>query len=410
MNNALKITIGLFAIIIIGAIVLSFGGKKSTNWRETYHYMHKSPFGTYILYEELETLFPDQKVNTLSKNAFDYFDDAYNYVNNDYNLNGNYIFINRNMTTIDDETSEEILNFVSHGNSAFIASNHFQYFLKDSLGFETNYSSDFFTPNEIHDLDAKFSFANDQFKNKEYNYSRNIKASYFEIVDSSKVEILGWQKINDTLRPNFIKANYINGEVYLHSQPIIFTNYHLLNGNQQYVANALSYLNDSPIHWDPHYSYRKGSGNSKSSLSYFLSHKALKWAFWLTLLSIALFVFFNAKRRQRIIPIIKPLQNTTLDFTKTIGNLYFQQNNHKDIIHRKIIFFLEKIRNDYFVDTQNLNQEFIEKLSNKSGKSEGEIKLLVNTILRLNNNHLSTEDDLLRLNELIEKFFEKESK
>ena len=122
-------------------------------------------------------------------------------------------------------------------------------------------------------------------------------------------------------------------------------------------------------------------------------------------MSIIFFILFNTKRKQRIIPVIKPLQNTTIDFTQTIGNLYFQQNNHTDIVQRKIIFFLEKIRNDYLIDTQNLNDDFIEKLTFKSGKKYGEVKLLINTVLKLNSKYTCTEDDLLRLNQLIEKFF-----
>ena len=66
----------------------------------------------------------------------------------------------------------------------------------------------------------------------------------------------------------------------------------------------------------------------------------------IALLSIILFIFFNAKRRQRIIPIIEPLVNSTVDFTKTIGNLYFQQNNNADLINKKIIKPLEKIKID----------------------------------------------------------------
>ena len=54
-------------------------------------------------------------------------------------------------------------------------------------------------------------------------------------------------------------------------------------------------------------------------------------------------MIFNAKRRQRVVPIINPLPNTTLDFTKTIGNLYYQEGNHQNIVDKKIIYFLEKI-------------------------------------------------------------------
>lgn len=406
MNNALKIALGLFVVTLLAAIVISFMGTQPTDWRETYNYKHKKPFGTYIVHNELNTLFPKQEITTISKNTYNYFDTSYNYDNNTYELDGNYIYINNNMRTIDNDTSKEILGFVAQGNTAFIASTAFEEVLMDSLNFGYSYQNIKIDPSNPSHTKAEISIGHSEINEKKYDYSKNISTSYIEYSDEQNTTILGSQKINDTVRPNFIKVKYKKGLFYLHTQPIVFTNYHLLNGNQTYVTKVFSYLKDAPLHWDTHYYYNRGNNdNKKSSLSYFLSHKALKWAFLLGLMSIIFFILFNTKRKQRIIPVIKPLQNTTIDFTQTIGNLYFQQNNHTDIVQRKIIFFLEKIRNDYLIDTQNLNDDFIEKLTFKSGKKYGEVKLLINTVLKLNSKYTCTEDDLLRLNQLIEKFF-----
>lgn len=409
MNNSLKIALGLFVATIIGAIVISFMGTQPTDWRETYNYKHKKPFGTYIIHQEFKNLFPKQEITTITKNTYDYFDTAYDYDNNTYDLKGNYMYINNNMHTIDNETSEELLGFVSEGNTAFIAATEFNETLMDSLNFGYSYQNTEVNLQSPSSLNTKISISNDGVNNDTYQYSKNISTTYIEYSDEQNTTVLGSQKINDSIHPNFIKIKYQKGYFFLHTQPIVFTNYHLLNGNQKYIAQVFSYLDEAPIHWDTHYSYgRKNGDNDKNSLSYFLSHKALKWAFILALMSLLFFILFNTKRKQRVIPIIKPLQNTTIDFTQTIGNLYFQQNNHTDIIQRKIIFFLEKIRNDYFIDTQNLNDDFIDKLTLKSGKKYGEVKLVINTVLKLNSKYSSTEDDLLRLNQLIEKFFNAE--
>ena len=89
-------------------------------------------------------------------------------------------------------------------------------------------------------------------------------------------------------------------------------------------------------------------------MRYILSQPALKWAWYIFLIGMLDFYIFNAKRKQRIVPIIKPLANTTVDFTKTIGNLYYQEGDHGNIIDKKIIYFLEKIRNEYLIDTTKL--------------------------------------------------------
>jgi len=116
------------------------------------------------------------------------------------------------------------------------------------------------------------------------------------------------------------------------------------------------------------------------------------------------FMIFNAKRKQRVVPIIKPLANTTVDFTKTIGNLYFQEGDHQNIIDKKIIYFLEKIRNEYLIETITLDDHFEKKLHLKSGKKIEDIQNVVRLInYQKKSYHQSVEDDLITLNSAIEK-------
>ena len=115
-------------------------------------------------------------------------------------------------------------------------------------------------------------------------------------------------------------------------------------------------------------------------------------------------MIFNAKRRQRVIPIIKPLPNTTVDFTKTIGNLYYQEGNHQNLIDKKIIYFLERVRNEYLIDTAVLDENFIKKLHAKTGKDIKDIEHLVYLInYQKKSYHQSIETDLIEINKAIEK-------
>ncbi len=114
-------------------------------------------------------------------------------------------------------------------------------------------------------------------------------------------------------------------------------------------------------------------------------------------------MIFNAKRRQRIIPIKEPVKNTTVDFTKTIGNLYFQEKNHQNIAEKKIVFLLEKIRNEYYIDTFNLDETFINRLHQKSGKDKKIIENVVQLIKKIRNQSQTTEKELIIFNELLEK-------
>ena len=47
--------------------------------------------------------------------------------------------------------------------------------------------------------------------------------------------------------------------------------------------------------------------------------------------SLLLFMRFNARRKQRPIPIIEPLKNSTVEFTHTIANLYLKEKEAYEV-------------------------------------------------------------------------------
>lgn len=51
-------------------------------------------------------------------------------------------------------------------------------------------------------------------------------------------------------------------------------------------------------------------------------------------------------------------KNTTLEFVKTVGNLFYRTQNHKNIAHKKITYFLNYLRTHYRLDTSHFNEEF----------------------------------------------------
>jgi hypothetical protein len=104
-----------------------------------------------------------------------------------------------------------------------------------------------------------------------------------------------------------------------------------------------------------------------------------------------------------VVPVIQPVVNSTVDFTKTIGNLYFQEGNHHTIIDKKIIYFLEKVRTEYLIDTYSLDDAFIERLHQKTGKDIKNIEQAVSLIKKHRQQILSSEADVVAINNAIEK-------
>jgi cation transport regulator ChaC len=121
------------------------------------------------------------------------------------------------------------------------------------------------------------------------------------------------------------------------------------------------------------------------------------------LIGLLLFILFEAKRRQRIIPVIKPLANTTLEFVRTISNMYWQARDHKAIAEKKIVFFIDQVRQRYYLPHE-INTVFIELLAKKSGQSLDETQKLFALIAMIQNSNSLAERTLWELNKELEKY------
>lgn len=80
----------------------------------------------------------------------------------------------------------------------------------------------------------------------------------------------------------------------------------------------------------------------------------------LNLLIVALFIGFlllYARRRQRIIPVIKEPENRTVELAKQIGNKFYWKAESREVLRRKFVILLDWIRertNIHFEDNESL--------------------------------------------------------
>jgi hypothetical protein len=399
MNKSIKIYVAILVFVLALILVADRDQPKPIDWRPTFSVHDKIPYGLFVFDKEIKGLLKGQKIERVSAvTPYEYLDSKYNAdtLVEDYKIKGTFFNISEN-GAIDEQSVKELFYFVSRGNNAFLSMRSFPDVLLDSLKLDvqtdlTNYNSS-----------TSIWMANKKVSAKKYRFKQSIE-DYFSKIDTANTTVLGYQSAAENGRHiNFIKVKYNGGYFYLHTQPAAFTNYHLLKSDHyQYAENVLSYIPKGDVFW-----YTKGQNNesiSGSPLRYIFSQPGLKWAWYFSLIGILIFMIFNAKRKQRIVPIVKPLSNLTVDFTKTIGNLYYQEGDHTNIIDKKIIYFLEKIRNEYLIDTTKLDDDFIKKLHHKTGKNITDIQELVFLINEHRKSyHGSLEEDLIRINNAIEK-------
>lgn len=390
----------LFLVLLISC------GK--TNWKESYREKEKSPFGTYILYNEAKTLFNNQEVLYLKENFYDFLLKNYETTETDF---GTYVCIKNDAYKLTEDGINDLLSFVANGNNAFLSLNKFSENLIEKLEITTNnLDKSVFSVEGLKELKGEFSLKNERFQEQTFTFDRNIRRHYFITYNEQTTIVLGSSKIDGEKVPNFMKIYHGKGAIYIHSNPIVFTNYYLLKNKEQYVENVFSYLPSSTLFWDPQIKkseYSNQPDNSQSVFKFFLQHKTLTWFLFVFLIGVLLFMLFNARRKQRAIPFIYPLENTTIAFTQTISSLYLKEEDHKNLIDKKIAFFLEKIRVKYLLDTNNLNRAFINLLAAKSDNKIHNTKYLINTIITLNKKSECSQEELLGLHKMIDNFFKK---
>lgn len=382
MNKTFRLYGILFIIVMMVLVLLELNKKEVTDWRKNFDVLEKTPFGLFVFNQESKTLLNNQ-LEKSSLSPYEYYKEG---TKNPHNI----LLIE---SAIDEESWKKILQNVENGSDALIISSKFHKKIQDSLNFYSGYTS-FGDRNSLFLTDKKFK--------KDSIFLDKLPSGQGFTSVSKKFEILGQSKeTGERLQINFIRLKHGKGNLFLHSEPLIVTNYYLLNPkNTKYNEHVFSYLPKRQTVWFSGENQIKVV--SQSPMRFILSNPALKYAWWLLLGGLLLFVIFNAKRKQRIVPIIEPLQNKSVDFVKSIGNLYLQEGDFHDMMAKKSQYFLHRVRLDLMIETQQLDDLFIKKLHHKTGKSEAMIREAVLLMKKGQDPYASViKDDLVKLNQLL---------
>lgn len=376
---------------------------------ESYRRTDKLPFGSFIAYKGFKSEFPDYWINIAEKP----FNETWNALKHDststYSL---YFLITKNLILSGDEVNA-MVEYVKAGNDLFISADYVDEKLLDAIYCTINRKGEIISEvnGKMQDTYVGMYYGKD-FNTPKYSYYYFPFLNYFNSYDPSITRILG---VNELNLPNYIVIFSGGGRLYLHVAPRIFSNYFLLTkDNFRYFENVTAYLRFNPqyIYWDEYYKEISSTRNKNnlnnndqfSSLQVIRQNPPLLWAFYIALVGLLLFIFFNIKRKQRVIEVINPNKNTTVAFTETIGRLYLQQKNNRNISEKIITYFFEYLRKKYFINTSAINTEFINSLSGKSGVSKSETEELFGLISNIQQQEEITDEDLLELNLKIENF------
>lgn len=368
-----------FALAMIVLLGISFAIEcalpKKFIWTPTYAGYDHQPFGCAVFDQVVANAWPESYIVTtetfyqLAQDSTEQF--ALLAIGQDLNFSSFEV--------------QELLDLVAQGKKVMLVSSSFGGRLNDTLGISCSYST--------FSLETMKTWTNSTLRqcdtlcwvDSTFGYTPRIfevnpllcQNSFLQYRDSLSIPLARKNEHNSQPRIAF-SQRIGQGELILVSTPLMFTNYGILDeACATYVFRLLSLMSgDFPLYRTEAYLIDKQE--TQSPLRYFLSQPALRWAIYLTMITLVLFICFTAQRRQRAIPVIRQPKNRTLEFAQLIGTLYYQKKNHADLVDKKFTYFTETLRH-YHIDIEASSNDtaLSHQIAQKTGIDETEVTRLL---------------------------------
>lgn len=414
-------------LLVIGAIaIMLFTGDKKKKNREidqriSLRRTDKIPYGGYVAYQSLQHLFPAASIST-AKSTPGYWDS----ISKDHGDEALLIISPRFYA--DEFEMKGLLRFMQNGNNVFISTLEVSAAAMDLMGRTSIY-------NDRGELTGTSTVTNDSMSIRlmappfndtlPFHFRGARFKGWFDKIDTTYADVLG---TDNEERPNFIHIKAGKGNLYVHLFPLAFSNYFLLQkDNLAYYENVLSVIPSatSRIVWDEYFidkssssssddfmrpPSRSSSGRNRGLMGELFSYPEFRAAFWIALLALVLFIFLEMRRRQRFIPAHPRPRNDSMDFVKTIGRLYYDKGDHKNLCHKMAAYFLEHVRNKYKLQTSVLDEDFVNKLRFKTGVDEyllREIVFFIRDIDKMPDTATVSDNELVNFHKKLETFYKK---
>ena len=315
----------IYALVIL---VVAYIMPTRIDWSPNYGSDKKEPLGTFALFSELPQLFPETDIKKADLPLFNELrfekEERFNYLSISHSFQPDEIDIGY------------LLDKTTKGANFFVASQWISYRLLDTLGIEINpgFRFDQFPFNED-TIYNSYALTHPRLSEDTLRLPEVMAGSELDIMADSiqqHIQVLG---VDSADRINFFSIDKGAGKIFFHLTPTAFSNYALLHsGSRAYISSCLSHLPVQKVIWDDYYC--NGARAQSTPLRTLLRYPALKWAFYLLVFSVLLFMFFGIKRKQRSIPVLHPYKNESLSFIQTISAMHYNHRDNLLIIDKRL--------------------------------------------------------------------------
>lgn len=329
MNGAIKgkALYIVSGVLILFLILLNSNKPIESDWRFDFTAQSTLPYGCEILGNNLKYVFPGRDIQYARKTVYETLRDS---------LQKSEVYLIINDTFEPDEFDTDLLmKFIQRGGTVFVSAFAFSdEFEKASEMYFTNYYQG------SHWDSIKFEHSGLQITD-EYPVSKYLYpgVSIDDKTDLSQVKIHAKNNLN---KPVFFSKKFGNGTLFIHLFPIGFTNYFMTErGAEDFAYLSMAFLPEKDVIWDEY--YKTGKIMIQTPLRFILSQPHLSWAYYILLLAAVLFIFLYGRREQRVIPVIKPFINSSIEYYKRTALLRKHQYNDKQYVRVLYEAFVSRV-------------------------------------------------------------------
>lgn len=381
----------VFALCILAFLALVFVMQyrmpREFNWRESYSPNSKQPFGCKVFDNVLAATLP---------NGYEVTKKSFYQLKNDSFGKPRTVIAHKYAFSMYDIDVESMLKMAERGDKIVLIGNGFQKEINDTIGISVVYESLKDLPDfgKISDFrrDTIIVWTGDtaRFKPRAILAYPKLMETFL-IIDTvpktvrREYKSLAQHKNVDSYHA-VLEFPMGKGSIYLVSASLLFTNYGILDDEcRDFVMRVLTQVADRPVVRTTAYLPSTEKEEEPSPLRYFLTQKPLRWAIYLTLLTLIIFMAFTARRRQRIIPLVEEPQNRNREFVGLIATLYEQRRDYRDLVLKKFTYFAEELRREQHIDISDPSEDAqnLSRLAKNTGLETDEIAALIGELRRL---------------------------
>ncbi len=380
--------IGAIVGLLLFILLLGVLNQPDTSWQPSWHHNDTNPYGGKALHLLLR--------ESQGQQVESHFRSLYEVIELDSSLRrGSSILIVCQALTLQDDDWRSLSEYVAAGHTALVASSGFEGGWTDTLGLQTRRYPQTQVESLAGEAQVDLGFSITGFPDTLFAVEQ--RAALYQLEDqASSAYGLTDLAYNDAGGAVLRHYQLGSGNLFLCSTPLLLSNYHLLREESRgFAAGLLSLIpaGTAVAHFEY---YQFGRLQAVTPFRYILRQPMLRAALYLLLTGILIYMVFEARRKQRAIPVLVAPKNASLDFASTLAQLHYHTGrNHSGLARKRLLYLKDFLWRRYHLRVEGWSEAQAQEIKRLSHLTEVEALQLVAMAAKSQEGSLSQEELLI---------------